>query len=338
MVMRAMFSGLISLLFFAYAVSAQTDTLRNQPESTAARKPVLSRTDSAPVMSAWDSAYLADSIASASRLQLDSLLQDSIKRAAAIRAAGPVTDTSTYWRYENLPWLGIHKPARYMPINYHEATSSDELFYVMAGILLVVGLIRFLFSKYFRNLFLLFMQTSLRQKQTRDQLLQDNLASLLTNFLFILSGGLYVTLVIRQHQWSVLPFWWLAGGSAAVLLVVYLAKYLFLQFTGWVFNAKEAAGSYVFVVFLVNKVLGILLIPFLLLFAFANTTLVQVAATLSLGLLLLLFGYRYWVSFTAIRSKLKVNALHFLLYLCAVELLPLLLIYKVLIRYFTGTL
>jgi hypothetical protein len=52
-------------------------------------------------------------------------------------------------------------------------------------------------------------------------------------------------------------------------LLVYLVKYLFLLFTGWVFNSQEATGSYVFVVFLVNKVMGVLLIPFLLIFAFA---------------------------------------------------------------------
>jgi hypothetical protein len=109
-------------------------------------------------------------------------------------------------------------------------------------------------------------------------------------------------------------------------------------FTGWVFNTKEAAGSYVFVVFLVNKVLGVLLVPFLLIFSFAGPELVQVAVTVSVGLVLLFLGYRYWVSFIAIRSKLKVNALHFLLYLCAVELLPLAFIYKVLMNYFNGSL
>ena len=103
------------------------------------------------------------------------------------------------------------------------------------------------------------------------------------------------------------------------------------------FNTKEAAGSYVFVVFLVNKILGVVLVPFLLVIAFASAQVVQVAITLSIGMVALLFAYRYWVSFVAVRTKLKVNALHFLLYLCAVELLPLVLIYKVLINYFSGT-
>lgn len=284
-----------------------------------------------------DSSLQNDSLVLAQALQ-DSLRADSVRKLSVVNVSLPVYDTSTYRKYATHPYLPLHKPALYMLIDYRQREQKDELFYLMAGIIFVLAFIRAAFSKYFRNLFLLFFQTSLRQKQTRDQLLQDNLASLLMNFLFVISAGLYITLLIRYKNWTDIPFWWLAAGSASVLLAVYLVKYLFLLFTGWVFNSKEAAGSYVFVVFLVNKVLGVILIPFLLILSFANTGIVQVAVTISLGVILLLLGYRYWVSFTAIRNKLKVNALHFLLYLCAVELLPLALIYKILMNYFNGSL
>jgi hypothetical protein len=267
----------------------------------------------------------------------DSLRADSVKRATLKPVALVIYDTSTYKKYETHPFLPLRRAAIYMLINYHEQSSRDDLFYLMAGIVFVLAFIRMAFFKYFRNLFLLFFQTSLRQKQTRDQLLQDNLASLLTNFLFIISAGLYITLLIRYKNWTDLSFWWLAAACAGVLILIYLTKYLFLLFTGWVFNSKEAAGSYVFVVFLVNKVLGVLLVPFLLILAFARPELVQVSVTISIALVILLFIYRYWVSFSAIRNKLKVNALHFLLYLCAVEILPLVLIYKLLINYFNGS-
>ena len=167
--------------------------------------------------------------------------------------------------------------------------------------------------------------------------MQDNLASLLSNMLFIVSAGLYITLLIRYKHWIQAPFWWLAAGSASVLLLTYLVKYLFLLFSGWVFNTKEAAGSYVFVVFLVNKVLGVMLIPFLLVLAFSDSLIVEVSTTLCAGLVGVLLLYRYWVSYMAVLNKLKVNPLHFFLYLCAVELLPLILIYKVLINYLDGS-
>lgn len=284
-----------------------------------------------------DSALKAQNFLSAKKYR-DSVVADSLQKTIAAAKPVVVYDTSTYRRYATHPLLPLTAAPVYMIIDYHKQASKDDLFYLMAGIVFILAFIRAAFSKYFRNLFLLFRQTSLRQKQTRDQLLQDNLASLLTNFLFVISAGLYITLLIRYKGWSDLPFWWLAAGSAIALLLIYLAKYLFLLFTGWVFNTKEAAGSYVFVVFLVNKILGVLLVPFLLILSFGGPELVEVTVTVSVGLVLLLLGYRYWVSFMAIRTKLKVNALHFLLYLCAVELLPLALICKVLMNYFNGSL
>lgn len=282
-----------------------------------------------------DTSRRRDSLALAKAIA-DSLLTDSLNRVQ--KALLTSTDTSTYRKFETHPYLPLHQPPLFMVIDYHQDKNKDELFYLVAGILCIAGFIKLAFSKYFKNLFLSFFQTSTRQKQTRDQLMQDNLASLLTNFLFVISTGLYLTLLIQYKDWTGISFWWLAPGIAVALILVYLAKYLFLLFAGWVFNSREAAGSYIFIVFLVNKVLGVLLLPFICVLAFGTGQMIQVGITVSLGIVVLLFGYRYWVSFMVIQRKLKINLLHFFLYLCAVELLPLILIYKVLINYFNGSL
>ena len=167
--------------------------------------------------------------------------------------------------------------------------------------------------------------------------MQDNLASLLINLLFFISTGIYISLFIQYKHWSDASFWVLAPISALILISVYLIKFLFLQFAGWVFNTREAAGSYTFIVFMVNKVIGVALIPFLLILAFSLPAVMEVSVTVSLFLLGGLFIYRYLISFSVLRTKLKVNAMHFFLYLCAVELLPLVLIYKLLIKYIAGS-
>jgi len=267
----------------------------------------------------------------------DSLFADSLKKTSLRAVALPVYDTSTYQRYQTHPYLPLYAKPAFMVIDYRRQESKDDLFYLMAGVIFFLAFIRVLFSKYFRNLFLLFFQTSLRQKQTREQLLQDNLASLFINLLFFISAGLYISLLIKYYNWTQVSFWWLSLFSAVLLIFVYLGKYLFLLFAGWVFNTKEAAGSYIFLVFMVNKVMGVLLIPFLLILSFAQFEVVNVGVTVSFGLIALMYVYRYLVSFGTIRNKLKVNPLHFFIYLCAVEVLPLLLIYKGLINYIAGS-
>ena len=332
----------ILIFFFTLCtatVFGQTDST-NLPESTGkaqVKPPVkLKLTDSNSRPITTDYVLAKDSILSAGARR-DSLLVDSLRKLSLHNAAVIVYDTSTYRKFEIHPYLPLNKTPVFMIIHYRKTVSKDDLFYLLTGVIFLLAFIRVAFSKYFRNLFLLFFQTSLRQKQTRDQLLQDNLASLLTNLLFMISAGLYITLLIQYKHWIQAPFWWLAAGSAAILLVTYLVKYLFLLFSGWVFNTKEAAGSYIFVVFLVNKVLGVMLIPFLLILAFSDTLIIEVSTTLCAGLVIILLLYRYWVSYNAVLNKLKVNPLHFFLYLCAVELLPLILIYKVLINYLDGS-
>ncbi len=322
---------------------AQADSVR-QPESTRSELPRLpvnmiqqkKNTDSI-------AAPITPQIISKDSFRETAVGKDTLQKTdTIIQPANPIIavsriDTGTYRKFETHPFLPMQAVPVYMLINYHQQASKDDLFYLMAGVVFCLAFVRAIFPKYFRNLFVLFFQTSLRQKQTREQLVQDNLASLLINLMYIISLGLYVALLIRYRHWSHSSFWLLALGCALVLVFVYLGKYLFLLFTGWVFNTKEAAGAYTFIVFMINKVMGIALVPFLLILSFSTPSIIEVSITVSLVLITGLFIYRYLLSFTVIRNKLKVNALHFFLYLCAVEVLPLILIYKVLINYIAGS-
>jgi hypothetical protein len=337
------------LVLFAIPVAhngfGQIDSIQQQPESTRVVpvQPIVIQPETTrhqiqdtPRRIRYRPVIDSASVARANLLR-DSLRTDSLEKAELAAKAAAI-DTSTYKKYSAHSYLPLDKPAIYMLTDRRNPVNKDELFYLMAGVVFCLAFIRAGFPKYFRNLFVVFFQTHIRQKQARDQLLQDNFASLLINLLFFISGGLYITLLIQNQGWTTTPFWILALASAVALVLIYLGKYLFLLFAGWVFNAKEAAGSYVFLVFLVNKIMGILLVPCILILAFSAATVVNVTLLVSLIMVGLLFLYRYFVSFNAIRSRLKVNLLHFFLYLCAVEVLPLLLIYKVLVNYFEGSL
>ena len=99
------------------------------------------------------------------------------------------------------PYLPLNKRAIFMIVEYHGKESKDALFYALVVLVFLLGFIKTAFPKYFQNLFKLFFQTSLRQKQTKEQLAQDSFASLLINLLFLLSTGMFITLVIQYNQW-----------------------------------------------------------------------------------------------------------------------------------------
>jgi hypothetical protein len=176
-------------------------------------------------------------------------------------------------------------------------------------------------------------QASFRQKQTREQMMQQVLPSLFMNILFILVAGLFISLLATYNHWLNISFWLLTVYTITVLALIYIFKYIFLKFMGWVFNASEQASTYGFIVFLVNKVIGLALLPLLLLLAFSGGVIQEVALTLGASVVVLLLIFRYIVSLTIIRRALSVHPLHFFIYLCAVELMPMLILYKVLFSF-----
>ena len=159
---------------------------------------------------------------------------------------------------------------------------------------------------------------------------QNFFPAFMLNVLFVLCGGLFITLFAELKRWSQLSFWELFVYATAILLVIYFLKYIVISFTGWVFNVKDAAAEYRFVVFLINKVLAVLMIPFLFLIAYANDPLKNISVTIVICLSIFALFVRYLVSLARIRKNLSVTAFHFFIYLCAVEIVPLLVIYKIL--------
>lgn len=276
----------------------------------------------------FDSAQFKDSIAAALKIA-DSLRTDSIQKAMALRALKHQKDTATFRYLLNEAYYPFFKSPINMFMPERKPNSKDMIFYILLGLVMMLAIIRIIFTKYIRNLFTLFFQTSFRQNQTRDQMVQDSIASLLTNLTFVLSGGIYISLMTNYFDANTLSFSTMVIYGSIAITVIYLFKYLFLYLLGWIFNVKAMIQSYNFVVFLLCKIIGVTLIPFLWLIAFSTDGLKQVAVTISICLLILLFIYRYIVGISIARKGIQVNALHFFLYLCCVEVLPLMLLFKV---------
>jgi len=219
-------------------------------------------------------------------------------------------------------------------IEIHRSNSRDSLFYLLVGILFYFALFRMFFEKYFSNLLTLFFRVSIRQQQIREQVLQAPQPSLLLNVFFVITGGLYACFLLRHYRYGEgINFWILYLNCMIALIVIYLVKFLVLKFCGWVFNISRATDTYIFVVFLVNKMLGIFLLPFLILITFSEQQAQEIYITISLVMVFIFMSYRILASFRPIANEIKLTPFHYFLYLCAFEIAPLLLIYKVLLAY-----
>jgi hypothetical protein len=209
---------------------------------------------------------------------------------------------------------------------------KEMLFYVIIALLMVFALLKLGFVKYFNDLLRVFFRTTLKQRQIKEQLIQTPMPSLMFNAFFVASAGLYVNLVLHYYQFTPVDNFWLLYLYCCIgLSLIYLVKFVGLKICGWLFNMQQAADSYIFIVFIINKVIGISILPFLALLSFTDGTIHIVSMVLSWCCIGALFLYRFILGYAAIRNEVRFNLFHFFLYLWAFEIAPLLLIYKLLL-------
>ena len=242
-----------------------------------------------------------------------------------------------HWQFlEHHPYFAFkEKPIVSQLAAIKKFNGKELLFYLLIFLLLVFAVLKRGFSKYFSDLFRLFFRTTLKQRQIREQLMQTPLPSLLLNGFFVISAGIYTAFLLQHFNLSpVTNFWLLLLYCCLGLSAAYFVKFIGLKISGWLFNVKEAADSYIFIVFVVNKMIGILLLPFIVLIAFATGDIYTISLTISWCLMAGLLAYRFILTYVAVRNQVKVNPFHFFLYLCAFEIAPLLLVYKGLLLFF----
>ena len=217
----------------------------------------------------------------------------------------------------------------------HVMVSQTADFYLLLFLCLILGLIRFMDTRYFLNLWKAFWNPTLSNRQLKDQLQGAGLPDLLMNIFFTFAGGAYIYYVVRfftPHPSGVIP-----PSLLIIMLIVgtgliYLAKYAAVRFSGWAFRVEGITEHYLFNVFLINKVLAVTLIPFIIVLAFADREWAQQVVIISFITSGILMLNRYFRSWQVFGSFFQYSKFHFFMYLCASELLPLAVLMKLLVK------
>ncbi|SEW08923.1 protein of unknown function [Chitinophaga sp. YR573] len=269
----------------------------------------------------------------------DSLLQVPVDSAVVV--APKVSEYDVYMKElvaKNV-FLKVNKPRRLDVNPLRHYRDLDWLVYTMGGIVLLLGIIRLSYLKYFTDLFRAFLNPTLSQRQLKDQLSQSPFPNFLLNAFFVISLALYIYLLMFREQYitNTSNAWMVIPGLIVLVAIVYSVKYLMLRFCGWLFGSIELADSYIFILYLINKVLGILLVPFLVILAFCQPDVARAFLYISIFFIVLLVAYRYIRSYSVVKQYLSFSRLHFFLYLCAFEVAPVLIITKVLLVWLTGS-
>jgi len=208
--------------------------------------------------------------------------------------------------------------------------STNWLFYFIMTLVVLVVLVKSFFNKFVSDLFKAFWNLQIALQMVRQQDVQFSLPAILLMINFYLSASIYVFINLRPNN---TPFAtteiWLIPVIAIGIGLFFTAKVFLYRISIILFAPKGEVRSIVLMDFILVQVIGVLLLPSLLIVGFTIAPIHQITTVCVLLLLAVAGVYRYFLSWRIAGSLLFSSVLHFIVYICCIEIAPVLLTLKI---------
>ena len=205
------------------------------------------------------------------------------------------------------------------------------IFLITLFLLFVFAGIKNTFFRYFSNLSMVFTTINSSKRQLKEQLDNNSRASVLFLALYFFSVSFIFYLLFLNE--SFFPSKYISTAKYGICLLATISFYFIknglVKMLAWIFNRENNYHDYQFTNTMINEFTGLFLFPlsiFLLLF---NGKLVSIILTISILLLVAMNLFKYIRLIGLMKKMLSMNFIHFFLYLCAFEIMPLLVLIKV---------
>lgn len=204
------------------------------------------------------------------------------------------------------------------------------------SLLIVITAVTFLkvfYSKIFFQILKAFFNNNTANQIIRDENLLVQRASILLSIICYLVLALFAykgSLYFQVENTYLGKGFALFLAIALFIAIAYSVKMIVLKFLGGLFYINKPVTAYIFNLFLINNVLGIVLIPVIIFFAYLP---VYTDILLYSGLIIVLLFYIYrlvkgMISWT---GSTHMNLFYLFLYICALEIAPLLILSKIIL-------
>jgi len=205
------------------------------------------------------------------------------------------------------------------------------LIFVLLGLLSFMSILVAIYRKTTGAAFHAFFNVGAARNLHRDQQSFLKIESFSSYILFVMCMGTFCFLIpqilLEDVQFNTIGALSLSIGGVAGL---YILKHLQLKIIALVLPFPQEVDFYNFIISNTNKVLAYILIPVLFLLAYSPSTAQETVLYFSLGLLAIIYIYRSLIGLAIAGSIILFHKFHFFVYLCAVEIAPILVLLKVL--------
>jgi len=206
---------------------------------------------------------------------------------------------------------------------------TDWVVGVLLFSLLLMAIIKFSYGKFLSKVIDSLFNYQVASNLFKEKNMTNLRGAIFMNLLFFVNTTVFIVVLINQFHTGPLPFQGIQLFFLCFLglLGLYLIKFVGFGIIGQVFKGPRESREYIHTVFLFNKNLGLFLFPIIV----SSPFIAPYAVPLLLQLGIAMAGFFYLLRLMRglkILFKKHVPIFYMILYLCALEILPLLMIYK----------
>ncbi|NGM62447.1 DUF4271 domain-containing protein [Sphingobacterium sp. SGG-5] len=201
---------------------------------------------------------------------------------------------------------------------------------VFIALALGIAMVRLFFAAMFRNIVLAYYDKQILQNMSKEDNMITSWPYIFLYILFSFSLALFLLVYTSSfHAMEVLTlknFFNLSG----IVALLFVLKILFVRGLALIFEIEKIIREYVLILYLVYFNSMLILMPVLLVLLFVPAFYFKFLLILFAGVVFMLFLYRFVVAALSLLGQLKFSIFYLILYLCSLEIAPILILVKML--------
>jgi hypothetical protein len=203
-------------------------------------------------------------------------------------------------------------------------------YWIIYIFLLLLGLITFVrvqYTKEFGEVFYVLRNNIITLQVYREAPSSGlRIAYFLLNINFVVTLAAWLLFLFKKAgSFRLYEDWQILSCLAGFVILAMLLRYIFLVFTSWLFEAGKDISYFNYTELQIFRCAGLILFPVIMLLYFSPQPFSNIFLLLSFIIAGTFFLYRYLRGFEIGRSYFMGNIFHFLVYICTLEIAPVLI-------------
>ena len=314
-------------LFFILAAGktyARQDTLGTQNKDTSLKSTQSTR------LPFLDS--VAQAIQARQAFVDDSLATQYIRPADPSRHSLLVDSLLKKYMYKGNDFLDIPSSSKSTLREGHTRQTRDQwVIGMIIGLLLYTAILNRIMSKDFESVWQSFYSKRMLTQVSKEDGLINSWTFIGLFLLFGLTSGLFLyQLASYNHVYYSISGVRLFVSLSLIILILFAVKFVLVKFLGFVFNINKLVSEYLSVLYLTYFNIAFVFLPVTVCFSLLTDRLIPFILAVAIVLIVVIFIWQYLRSSVNIISNILFHKFYLFVYLCALEICPILILIKAL--------